>query len=160
MAKSTIGTDLFLIDPDTGAVLDVGCVTSIDGLDVPVEQLETTCLSDTVRTYIAGLATPGTLTFGINTDTEEPAHIRIHQIYKSRKVTKFAIGFNESTAQPTGTTNSNGDYDFVLPATRGWIVFEGFLSSFPFSFALNSVVTSSISVQLSGDYELIAVAGS
>ena len=80
MAKKTQGTDLYAIDPDTGTLLAPGCITSIDGIDTAIEQIETTCLQDSARRYEAGLATPGTATFGINTDPEDPDHVRLHEL--------------------------------------------------------------------------------
>ncbi len=59
----TAGTELFFLDPADCSVVQVGCPTSITGLDSTIEQLETTCLESTARTYEAGLATPGTASF-------------------------------------------------------------------------------------------------
>lgn len=161
MSKKTQGTDLYAIDPDTGTLIDVGCVTSIDGIDQQIEQIETTCLQDNSRTYIAGLATPGTATFGLSTDTANPEHIRLHQLYKAGTTLKWAIGWSEAPGvPPTVATNSAGDYDFVTPPVRGWLLFSGFMNSFPFSFALNTVVTSNVGIQVSGDIDLIPVAAS
>ena len=71
MAQKTQGTMLYVIDPVGNEVLEVGCITNISGLDSTLEQIETTCLSETARTYVAGLATPGTATFTINADSED-----------------------------------------------------------------------------------------
>ncbi len=79
----TQGTDLYVIDPDDGTVITVGCPTSIDGIDTSIEQLETTCLNSLARTYEAGLATPGTATFGINVDPKDASHLRLHQLKTS-----------------------------------------------------------------------------
>src|SRR5699024_8290464 len=65
MAVKTQGTDLYVIDPQDGSVISVACVTNISGLDSQLDQIETTCLSETARTYMAGLAAPGTATFGV-----------------------------------------------------------------------------------------------
>lgn len=161
MSVKTQGTDLYAIDPDTGELLDVGCVTEISGIDSTIDQIETTCLNSTAREYEAGLATPGAASFTINTDPSNPTHVRLHQIKTAGKKTKWAIGWSEAPGvPPTTESDSNGDYDFDLPGTRSWIVFDGFMNSFPFSFALNAVVTSSIGIQVSGDPELIPVEGS
>ncbi|HGN2621276.1 TPA: phage tail tube protein, partial [Pseudomonas aeruginosa] len=39
---------------------------------------------------------------------------------------------------------------FVLPPTRTWFVFRGYVSDFPFDFAANAVVTSTATIQRSG----------
>jgi hypothetical protein len=46
---------------------------------------------------------------------------------------------------------SAGGCDFALPTSRTWNTFEGYVSGFPFNFALNSVVQSDVSIQRSGD---------
>ena len=51
--------------------------------------------------------------------------------------------------------NSAGEYEFVTPTSRSWILFEGFMNSFPFSFGLNAQVTSTVGIQVSGEPELI-----
>ena len=39
--------------------------------------------------------------------------------------------------------------EFNLPTTRSWISFDGYISDLPFDFALNAVVSSNISIQVS-----------
>lgn len=151
MAIKTQGTMLYTIDPDTGTVLEVGCVTSISGIDTTVEQVETTCLDASARTYMSGLATPGNASFGVNFDTSDSSHVRLHQLKVSGETLQWAVGFSDGTADPTVITNSAGESEFVLPTTRSWIEFEGFMNSFPFEFAQNSVVQSTVGIQVSGE---------
>lgn len=148
----TQGTDLYVIDPADDSILVVGCVTSIDGIDTSLDQIETTCLGDSARSYESGLATPGTATFGINTNTQDASHIRLHQLKVSGVTLKWAVGWSEQPGLAP-TVDSTGD--FVLPAGRSWITFLGFMNSFPFSFAQNSVVQSTVGIQVSGEPELI-----
>lgn len=154
MAKKTQGTDLYVVDPDDFSLITVGCVTSIDGIDTSVEQVETTCLGDSARSYIAGLATPGTASFGLNTDLEEESHARLHALKIAGTTLNWAVGWSESSTPPTVDT----DGEFVLGTDRSWITFSGFMNSFPFSFQQNSVVQSTIGIQVSG--EPVAVAKS
>ena len=155
MTIKSQGTDLYTIDPDTGALLDVGCITSIDGIDTAIDQIETTCLNDLSRTYEAGLATPGAATFGLQFDPADPAHIRLHQLKTSGVTLKWAIGFSDGTAVPTTATDSSGEYEFVLPASRSWLSFEGYMNSYPFTFGLNTMATSTVGIQVSGEPVLI-----
>ena len=145
------GTDLYAIDPATGTLLDVGCITSIDGIDTAIDQIETTCLNDLSRTYEAGLATPGAATFGLQFDPADPAHIRLHQLKTAGTTLQWAIGMSDGTSAPTVHVDTAGDATFQVPATRSWIVFEGFMNSYPFEFALDTVVTSTVGIQVSGD---------
>lgn len=147
MALKTQGTMLYTIDPDTDAVLTVGCVINIDGIDTTLEQLETTCLESPARTYIAGLATPGAASFQINFDPADASHVRLHELKVAGTTLEWAVGFSDGTATPTVDSNAN----FNLPTTRSWINFDGFMNSYPFTFALNSVVTSTVGIQISGE---------
>src|SRR5690625_216564 len=154
MAIKTQGTRLYVIDPGLSgpvSVLNVGCVTSIDGIDTTIEQLETTCLESPARTYVSGLATPGSATFTIQFDPSDASHVRMHELKVAGVTLDWALGFTDGELPPT--LDSNGEFE--LPTGRSWIVFEGFMNSYPFSFQLNSVVTSSVGIQISGEPEVI-----
>lgn len=155
MTIKSQGTDLYTIDPATGALLDVGCITSLDGIDTAIDQIETTCLNDITRTYEAGLSTPGAATFGLQFDPSEVNHIRLHQLKTAGTQLKWAIGFSDGTVAPTTGTDSSGDNEFVLPPTRSWLVFDGYMNSFPFTFGLNTMVTSTVGIQVSGEPVLL-----
>jgi hypothetical protein len=143
----TQGTVLYTMDPADDSVLVVGCVTAISGIDSQLDQLETTCLSDSARTYIAGLATPGAAQFSINFDPGDASHVRLHALKVAGTVLPWAIGFSDGTAPPTTATAG----EFTLPSTRSWITFDGFMNSFPFDFALNANIASTVGIQVSGD---------
>lgn len=150
MAIKTQGTQLYIIDPDaTGGpeVLVIECATSIDGVGGSREQIETTCLEDIARTYEAGLVTPESVTVNINADPTSPSHVRLHELYVAGAKFDMAIAWGDGTAAPT--LDTAGDFD--LPDTRSFIVAsDTYVSNFPFNFALNSVVTSAVTFQLSG----------
>lgn len=153
MAVKTQGTDLYFFDPTDQTVKSAGCVTSIDGIDTTIEQIETTCLRDTARTYEAGLATPGTATFGLNTDLKDSNHTRLLELKQAGTTLQWAVGWSEAPGVPPTGFDSNG---FITPTTRSWLLFEGFMNSFPFSFQGNAVVTSTVGIQVSGDITPIA----
>lgn len=146
MSVKTQGSELFFIDPATDLVTEVGCVTTISGLTAARDQIETTCLSDDARTYESGLATPGAATFGINFDPSDASHVRLHELYVAGTKFEWALGWSDGTSPPTVDTNAT----FNTPATRSFIVFNGYISDLPFDFALNTVVSSTVSIQLSG----------
>jgi hypothetical protein len=150
MAIKTQGTKLYCIDPANDSVLTVGCITSLDGIDTTNEQIETTCLSDQARTYLSGLATPGTATFDINFDTADTSHTRLHELKVAGTTLLWAVGFSDGTTDPTA--DSGGTFD--LADTRSWIRFEGFMTNYPFAFQQNAVVQSSVGIQISGEPEV------
>lgn len=155
MPLTSQGTDLFAIDPATGTLLDVGCITSLDGIDTAIDQIETTCLNDTSRTYEAGLSTPGAATFGLQFEPGNPAHLRLHQLKTAGTTLHWVIGFSDGTVNPTVGVDSSGDDEFILPPTRSWLTFDGYMNSFPFTFGLNTMVTSTVGIQVSGEPVLI-----
>ena len=154
MSMKTERTSLYFIDPDDSAgptIVTVGCATSISGISASRDQLEDTCLEDSARSYQAGLGTPGTKTFTINFDTSDASHVRMHELWKAGTTLQWALGMSDGPAAPAALVPPTLDSadDFVLPATRSWITYEGYIADLPMDFALNSLVTSSISVQIS-----------
>ena len=150
----TQGTDAYLLvpsktTPGSMEVMDLGCVTSIDPGTDSSDQLETTCLNNrTTRTYVTGLTTPGAGSFGLNADPQNAAHLRLFELSKTKENFKIAIGWSDGTAAPTRNTAGDG---FELPTTRTFLEFEGSISGFPFTFAQNALVTSTVALQRSGD---------
>jgi hypothetical protein len=145
MSVKTQGTELWFINPATGEPVKVGCVTTINGLTATRDQIETTCLDSAGREYVAGMPTPGAATFGINFDPADPSHVLLHDLYTEGTTLEWALGWSDGTADPTADTGG-----FVLPTSRTWLTFDGFVSDLPFDFSINAVVASSVSVQVSG----------
>lgn len=148
------GTQIFALvpseaDPSTLEVMEVECATTFTPGGNPADQIETTCLSENVRSYLRGLRTPGQATMSINADPENASHLRLHELSESDRgePIKWAVGWSDGTEPPT--VNTEGD-DFELPTTRTWFLFDGYIADFPFDFSANSVVTSEISIQRSG----------
>lgn len=61
---------------------------------------------------------------------------------------KWAVGWSDGK-DVLPTVNTKGD-GFELPATRTWFTFDGYVSDFPFNFALNAVVTTTVTIQRTG----------
>lgn len=146
------GTHIYFIDPSydsNGAgVRVVECATTFSPGGNPADQIEDTCLEDTTRSYRPGLRTPGQATLGLNADPSNASHVRLHALGETdpSPVLSWAVGWSDGTAAPT--IDSQGD--FVLPTTRTWYTFQGYVADFPFDFAQNTVVTSQVSIQRSG----------
>jgi hypothetical protein len=148
MSKLTQGTQIYFVDPDTGDVVTVQCATTFTPGGAPADQIEDTCLESFDRTYQPGLRTPGQASIGLNADPENASHTRMHELSETNPppVLNWAVGWSDGTAAPTA--DSSGD--FVLPETRTWFTFQGYISDFPFDFQQNAVVTSTVTVQRSG----------
>lgn len=57
----------------------------------------------------------------------------------------WVVGWSDGTSLPTADSNCGA----VVPATRSFIHWNGYISDLPFDFALNAVVTSNMTIQLS-----------
>jgi hypothetical protein len=154
MAVLAQGTELYFVDPENFQVIEVGCVTTLTGISSPRDQIEVTCLDSTGREFVPGLPSPGNAQFTINFDPSDASHIRLHELFEDEAITtmSWVVGLSDGTAAPSGADSSG----FTLPATRTWLQFDGYLSDFPFDFALNTVVTNNIGIQVSGRPVLIA----
>lgn len=149
MSIKTQGTMLYFIDGSS--VVKVGCVTNISGVSAARDQIEITCLEDLARSYESGMITPGAVTFGINFDPSDTSHVGLHSLYTSGETAQWAIGWSESEDDPE--IDSAGEFEY--PTTRTFLEFGGYISDLPFEFALSAVVTSSLTVQMSGFPQLI-----
>jgi hypothetical protein len=145
MAVVTRGTQLYYMTPPT-TVTALACPTSITGLDAPREQIETTCLEDTARSYEAGLATPGAASVTVQFDPSEPSHIDLYDMWVNGDPPgKWAIGWSDGTAAPTAALG-----EWTFPTSRTYTEFEATINSVPMDFQLNAVVTSTVPMQISG----------
>lgn len=152
MALKTARTSLYYIDPDDSSVVTVGCVTSISGIEASRDQLEDTCLEDDARSYQSGLATPGQKTFTINFDPADDTHVKIYNLWVAGTKVKWALGLSDGAPAPAAliapTVDTTGD--FILPDTRSYFTYEGYVANVPLDLALNALLTANVSVQLSG----------
>lgn len=106
---ATAGTDAFILVPINNnplvcQVLDLGCITGIDPGTDTSDQIETTCLKDRTRTYVAGLTTPGQGSINLNADPKNLSHLRLFELSKSKADIQFAIGWSDGAGTPTAAT--------------------------------------------------------
>lgn len=148
MAIIAQGTQVFFKDPVSGDFVEVGCATTFSPGGAPADQIETTCLSEAERSYMPGLRTPGQASLTINADPEDASHIRLHQMSEENPspTVEWVVGWSDGAALPTVDSSD----ETVLPTTRTWFTFEGYVSDFPFDFAQNTVVTTALTIQRSG----------
>lgn len=155
MSQKTQGTELYVIDPADDSLIEVGCFTGIDVDPGTEEEIEDTCMPSSVRTYLPGLPSNGSVSFELNWDPADASHVRLYAL-KGTTI-KVAVGESDGTGVDP-TVDSNGD--FVLPTTRSWLDFEGFITGFPWNRALNSVTKSPVTFKISGGVNQTSKAGS
>ena len=102
-------------------------------------------------------STPGSASMTIQADATKASHVRLHELSQAagKNTVRWVVGFSDGPKDDKGaptavpTTNTEGT-DFVLPTTRTWFIFDGYVSDFPFDFATNSVVSTAATVQRTG----------
>lgn len=151
MSKLSQGTQIYFIDPANNALVEVQCATTFNPGGAPRDQLDDTCLADSAARSKPGLQRPGQATIGLNADPEYASHVRLHELSEddTNAIVQWAVGWSDGTAAPTVDTNGT----FNLPATRSWYTFDGYVADFPFDFSLNTLVTSTVTIQRSGGSE-------
>ena len=145
-AVRTQGTKLYYIDPAApSVVVHAGKITAINGIDANRDQIDTTVLEDESRTFMAGLASPGTATFTVQFDPKNTSHIDMHALYKAGTDLKWAVAWSDGTTDPTAAAGV-----FVPIATRTLLTFDGNIANIGFDFSQNDVVRANVSLQVSG----------
>jgi len=150
MSVLTQGTSVYFIDPKTGTaeVVRVENATTLTPGGDPADSIEETDLEDLERTYRSGLRTPGQASMGLNADPRKESHLALYALSRQSPgpKLKWAVGWSDGTAPPT----IGADGAFELPDTRTWFIYEGYIADFPFDFAQNTVVATTLSIQRSG----------
>lgn len=150
MSKLTKGTQLYFIDPDTDAVTEITGVTSFNPGGAPADQIEVTSLVSEAKEFMRGMRTPGQATIEINADPTNASHIRLHELAQDDTIDSvpFAVGWSDGTTDPA--YDSDGAFDLTGATDRTWFTFDAYVSDFPFDFAVNSVVKSTVTLQRTG----------
>lgn len=128
MAIKTQGTQVYFIDPADDSVVEVGCVTNFNPGGAPFDEIDTTCLTATDKTYLAGLRSPTDATIELNADPTDASHIRMWALFLAGTTLEWVAGWSDGTTDPT--VDSSGDY--VLASSRTWYRFNGYIKDFPF----------------------------
>lgn len=154
MAIKTQTTQLYIINPtQTPAVLEVGQVTDIEGIDAPISAVESTTLASDHRTYTPGIAEPASASFSVLFDPADDAQATLHSLRNAGTQLHWAVGFSDGEAPPAIVTD--GDTFDNTAIARSFVYFDGFMTSFDFSAAINGVVASKVGVQLTNRPSLV-----
>lgn len=151
MALKTQGTNVYIIDPDASAgeeILRIACAISVSGVSAPRDQLDSTCLEDSARTYEAGLMTPGAATLSLNFDPTQDSHMRLYELWQDGTKFDLAIGYSDGTAAPELASDG---VSFDFPTTRTFMeLTDTYVADVPQTIDTNALVTAEVSLQLSG----------
>ena len=150
MALKTKGTQIWVERTTTDGPewLQIGCPTGLTGFGGAKSQIDETCLDSEEMEYTPGMAAPGALTIALNFDPSVVSHRELWDLFENDSIVRFVIGMSDGakTIVPTFDTSGAPSY----PTTRTFIEFRGYVADFPLEMAINSNVTSSVSVQRTG----------
>lgn len=148
----TQGTELFFVDSlssSVAAVVKLACPTGITGLGGAADQLEDTCLDNTVdKTYKRGLGNPGQVSVPFNFIPSAASHQILFDLQASGDTIPWMIGMSDGTADPTLDT----DDTLIPPAAplRTSIGFDAYVSDINIDIATNEIVRGTLTLQRSG----------
>lgn len=151
MSLNAQGTQLYFLDPEAsgGEIIEVDCLTSLDGLSAPLGEEDTSCLADLGSTVEPTMFQAGSATFTVRFDPNVESHVRLFELYRAKQKMRWAVGFSDGLdIAPTGV-DSEGD--LIIPDTRTFLRFTGYIQEFPWSFALGTKVTNNLTVRTDGE---------
>jgi len=145
----TQGTRLYFIDTLTSsdpALVGMACPTGITGLGGPADQIEDTCLSETERTYVRGLGTPGQVSVPFILKPQEQSHQVLFDLKEQGDNLSWLICLSDGTTVPTLAS----DDTFNVPTDRTCFEFIAYISDVNIDIASNEVVRGTLTLQRSG----------
>lgn len=146
MSIKTQGTELFFIDPNTNLVVKLACPTGVTGFGGPSDQIDTTCLDATTRSFEQGLKTPSPVNVPYNFDPAQTSHQDLNDLYEAGTSLDWMLCLSDGTAAPTADT----DGEFVALSSRSNVVFSGYIADLTVDLATNEVVRGTMIIQPSG----------
>jgi len=148
-AIKTQGTELYYASAAT-TVSTVASVISMSGIDSgAVDQIDTTLLNATARSFVSGLANPGAVTVELLFDISDATVEDLYDLKNAGTTVSWCIGLSDGTADPTAVASV-----CVAPASRTSIIFNGQVSGYVIDTPLNDVVKATVTIQTSGNHTL------
>ena len=144
----TQGTQLYLrTTDDPAALVLMECPTGITGLGGAADQIEDTCLGDTIdRSYTRGLGNPGQVSVPFILKPQALSHQQLFDLKAAGETLRWIICLSDGTAAPT----LGVDDAIVPPAGRTSLVFDAYISDINVDIASNDVVRGTLTLQRSG----------
>lgn len=143
------GTDIFFAVNDT--LYHLACPTGVNVPRATKEQTDITCLGDLNRRFQPGLGTPPTVSVNGNFDPDEATHVALYNFQETGDEIRWFVGLPGSTAAPDFDSAGN----VILPTTRSWVWFDGYVSDSPIDIQLDALITIEFIIQMNGNSTLV-----
>lgn len=139
------GTDLYWASAPT-AVTRAVCITGISGLGGARDQIESTCLDNTVdKTFVAGLGNPGQVQVTFNIHKDELSHSALLALKDSGAEVSWGIYSSDAATAPTAVAS------VMQPvAARASAIFKGYVADINIEIQGNDIWKGTITIQRSG----------
>lgn len=143
------GTALYLRMVDSGgaSLVLMECPTGISGLGGAADQIDDTCLGDTVdRSFVRGLGNPGPVSVPFILKPMAVSHQELFTLKDQGDTLQWIACLSDGTTAPT--LNSNDDIQ--PPADRTSFMFNAYIADVNIDIASNDVVKGTLTLQRSG----------
>lgn len=151
MTVKTQGTKLYFVDPLTSsvpAIIELACPTGVSGLGGAADQIETTCLGDTVdRTFARGLGNPGQVSVPFNLIPSAASHQLLFELSDAGLVVNFLACLSDGAAVPNALDSTDR---IVPPGDRTSFGFDAYIADVNIDIATNEIVRGTLTLQRSG----------
>jgi len=143
------GTALYLRMVDSGGATLVlmECPTGISGLGGPADQIDDTCLSETVdRSFVRGLGNPGQVSVPFILKPMAVSHQELFALKDEGETLEWIACLSDGTAAPT----LNSADSIQPPVDRTSFMFYAYIADVNIDIASNDVVKGTLTLQRSG----------
>jgi hypothetical protein len=151
MAVKTQGTELFFVDSLTSsvpAIVKVTCPTGITGLGGAADQLESTCLDNTVdKSFVRGLGNPGQVTVPFVLDPAAVSHQLLFDLKDAGTTVSWLAALSDGATDPTVVDSNDA---ITPPSGRTSFGFLGYVADLTIDIATNEIVRGTMLIQRSG----------
>lgn len=137
-------TELYYASAATAAS-KVDCVTSISGLGGARDQIDTTCLDDTDRTFAPGFGNPGQVTVEFNFKSESTVHEALFALKDAGTTVSWGIYSSQATTAPTAVAS-----EMQTVVDRSSAIFDAYVSDVNVEIAGNDIWKCTMVLQRSG----------
>lgn len=134
MAKSAQGMVIGISTLPATTYTPINCTTTVNMEDGESADIDVTCLSSDAKEYLVGLQDSGSLSLDLNVVFGDAGYVLMQTAKASGDLVGFQIELKKEGAETTGRT----------------FTFEGFVKSLPFTGAVDSAITGTASVRISG----------
>lgn len=150
MSVKTKGTEIFFVKTDSSgpSVQKLGCPKGFTGLGGAKPQIDETCLDSQEMEFGPGMASPGAITAQLDFDPAKVSHRDLVDMDENDTITTWMVAWSDGPPSSIPTVDSAGVLTF--PTDRTFTEFQGYIADLPTDFAINTNVSSAVSIQRTG----------